>query len=35
LYLAREIVTAHDGDIAVTSEPDVGTTFLLILPLHR
>ncbi|MDH3599791.1 MAG: ATP-binding protein [Candidatus Tectomicrobia bacterium] len=32
LYLAREILAAHDSDIAVTSEPDVGTTFLLTLP---
>jgi len=35
LYLAQEIITAHDGEIAVTSEPEVGTTFLLILPQHR
>jgi signal transduction histidine kinase len=33
-YLAREIITAHDGEIAVTSEPEVGTTFLLTLPRH-
>jgi len=35
LYLAQEIITAHDGEIAVTSEPEVGTTFLLTLPRHR
>lgn len=32
LYLAQEILTAHDGDITVTSEPAVGTVFTLTLP---
>lgn len=33
LYLAREIVTAHGGDITVSSTPGVGTTFTITLPL--
>jgi PAS domain S-box-containing protein len=33
LYLVREIVAAHQGDITVNSEPGVGTTFTLTLPL--
>jgi two-component system sensor histidine kinase AtoS len=33
LYLAREIVTAHGGDITVTSTPGMGTTFTITLPL--
>lgn len=33
LYLAREIVTAHQGEITVTSEPDRGTIFTVTLPL--
>lgn len=33
LYLAREIVTAHGGDITVSSTPEVGTTFTITLPL--
>ena len=32
LYLAREIITAHEGEIAVASEPSGGTTFTLTLP---
>jgi two-component system sensor histidine kinase AtoS len=33
LYLVREIVTAHQGEITVTSAPGVGTTFTVRLPL--
>jgi two-component system sensor histidine kinase AtoS len=33
LYLVREIIAAHDGQIAVSSTPGVGTTFRLILPV--
>jgi two-component system sensor histidine kinase HydH len=33
LYLAREIIAAHQGEITVTSAPDVGTTFTVLLPL--
>jgi PAS domain S-box-containing protein len=33
LYLAREIVHAHQGDIVVASEPNVGTIFTISLPL--
>jgi len=33
LYLVREIVTAHGGDITVSSTPGVGTTFTITLPL--
>lgn len=33
LYLAREIVAAHQGEITVTSAPGVGTTFTVLLPL--
>ena len=32
LYLAREIVAAHEGEIEVASEPGVGATFTLTLP---
>jgi two-component system sensor histidine kinase AtoS len=34
LYLVREIITAHQGEITVTSAPGVGTTFTMQLPLH-
>lgn len=34
LYLVREIVSAHGGDITVTSAPETGTTFVLTLPRH-
>lgn len=32
LYIVREIVRAHDGDIAVVSDADAGTTFRISLP---
>jgi PAS domain S-box-containing protein len=34
LYLAKEIVAAHEGDIAVNSKLGVGTTFMITLPLY-
>ena len=33
LYLVREVVIAHHGQLAVTSEPDTGTTITVTLPL--
>jgi len=33
LYIVHEIVTLHGGDISVTSEQGVGTTFTISLPL--
>lgn len=32
LYLTRRLAEAHGGSLAVESEPDVGSTFTLILP---
>ncbi|MDX6612102.1 MAG: hypothetical protein QOD75_1288 [Blastocatellia bacterium] len=32
LYTCREVVRAHGGSIDVTSEPEVGTTFRVVLP---
>lgn len=34
LYLSRRLALMHGGEISVESEPGVGTTFLLTLPLH-
>jgi signal transduction histidine kinase len=34
LYLSRRLALMHSGEISVESEPGVGTTFLLTLPLH-
>ncbi|MEX2271156.1 MAG: HAMP domain-containing sensor histidine kinase [Vicinamibacterales bacterium] len=34
LFIARAIVTAHGGDIRVTSGEDSGTTFEVVLPSH-
>ncbi|MDQ6791852.1 MAG: HAMP domain-containing histidine kinase [Candidatus Dormibacteraeota bacterium] len=33
LHLAREIARAHEGDLTVSSHRDLGTTFVLSLPL--
>lgn len=33
LYITKQIVTAHNGTIAVDSEPDKGTTFIITIPL--
>ena len=33
LYMAREIVAAHDGELRVTSQVGSGTTFTITLPL--
>jgi signal transduction histidine kinase len=32
LFIAREIVTAHEGTIEVHSSPEEGTTFTIRLP---
>ncbi len=32
LYITRQLVTAHGGEIRVTSQPDVCTTFEVVLP---
>jgi signal transduction histidine kinase len=34
LFIAREIVTAHEGTIEVTSSASEGTTFKVSLPRH-
>ncbi|MEN3292195.1 MAG: hypothetical protein V7642_1448 [Burkholderiales bacterium] len=34
LYIAHEIVTAHEGKIEVNSSPETGTTFSVRLPLR-
>jgi PAS domain S-box-containing protein len=34
LYITREIVTAHGGDVSVTSSAEDGTTFTVTLPRH-
>lgn len=33
LWVARQIVRAHGGDICITSDTDVGSTFVVTLPL--
>lgn len=35
LYIVREIVTAHHGDISVSSTAENGTTFRIQLPKHK
>ncbi|MBW4637305.1 MAG: hybrid sensor histidine kinase/response regulator [Gloeocapsa sp. UFS-A4-WI-NPMV-4B04] len=35
LYLCRQIITAHGGQIGVNSKPGTGTTFWLTLPLVK
>ena len=34
LAITADIVRAHDGELTVTSEPGVGSTFPLVLPAH-
>ena len=33
LYITQQIAKSHGGDITVSSSPDAGTTFRLILPI--
>ena len=35
LYLARELARLHDGDVIVESNAGRGSTFVLVLPLHK
>jgi signal transduction histidine kinase len=35
LYLARELARLHDGDVIVESNAGHGSTFVLLLPLHK
>jgi signal transduction histidine kinase len=35
LYIVREIVTAHHGDISVSSSEERGTTFRVQLPKNK
>ncbi len=35
LAITRDIITAHGGSIGVTSGPERGTTFRIVLPAHR
>jgi hypothetical protein len=34
LYISRQIVEAHGGEIAVTSEPNEGSLFVVTLPRY-
>jgi signal transduction histidine kinase len=34
LFITKKIVTAHGGDISVTSSGEMGTTFTVLLPRH-
>ncbi len=35
LYMCKYIIELHGGDIQVKSTPDVGTTFILTLPIYK
>jgi signal transduction histidine kinase len=35
LFISREIVHAHGGQIGVTSDAEDGTTFTVTIPRHR
>jgi signal transduction histidine kinase len=35
LYISRAIVTAHNGELTATNNPEGGATFLISLPINR
>lgn len=35
LYISKQIVSLHNGDIKVQSEVGIGSTFTVLLPLHK
>ncbi len=35
LYISKQIISLHHGDINVESQIDVGTSFIVVLPIHQ